>query len=154
MVRSYVVADLSGNLVEVHRSEDTEPTFLSPVFEFIPLHILDQFGCAGSMVSAFDDVYCLSCSSLNSLKLTRLGLWESCVPYCTCIFKNRSYQLLVGLFSEVGRLDGIERRVYPSLLAAFPVMKSVISFHHKLDCNFTPRYVTVGTLDITVLCNV
>ena len=45
---SYVVADLRGNLVEVHRSKDTEPTFLSPVFEFIPLHIRDQFGCAGS----------------------------------------------------------------------------------------------------------
>ena len=74
LVRSYVVADLSGNLVEVHRSEDTEPTFLSPVFEFIPLHIFDQFGCAGSMVSAFDVVYCSSCSPLDSFKLTRLGL--------------------------------------------------------------------------------
>ena len=62
-MRSYVVADLSGNLVEVRRSKDTEPTFLSPVFEFISLHILDHFGCAGSMVSAFDVVYCSSCLS-------------------------------------------------------------------------------------------
>ena len=100
-MRSYVVADLSGNLVEVHRSKDTEPTFLSPVFESTPLHILDQFGCAGSMVSAFDVVYCSSCSSLDSLKLTRLGFWDSCVSYCTFILKNRSCQLLVGLFSEV-----------------------------------------------------
>ena len=69
-MRSYVVADLSCNLVEVHRSKDTEPTFLSPVFEIILLHILDQFGCAGSMVSAFDVVYSSSCSSLDSLKLT------------------------------------------------------------------------------------
>ena len=51
-MRSYVVADLSGNLVKVHRSKDTEPTFLSPVFEFIPFHILDQFGSAGSRVGA------------------------------------------------------------------------------------------------------
>ena len=56
MARSYVVADLSNNLVEVNRSKDTQPTFLSPVFEFIALHILDQFGCAGSIVSAFDVV--------------------------------------------------------------------------------------------------
>ena len=41
LVRSYVVADLSGNLVEVHCSKDNEPTFLSSVFEFTPLHILD-----------------------------------------------------------------------------------------------------------------
>ena len=75
-------ADLIGNLVEVHRSKDTEPTFLSPVFEFIPLHIIDQFGCGGSMVSAFDVVYSLSCLSLDSLNWTRLGLWDSCVPYC------------------------------------------------------------------------
>ena len=68
-MRSYGVADLSGNLVEVHRSKDTEPTFLSLVFEFIPLHILDQFGCAGSVVSAFDVAYSSSCSSLDSLKL-------------------------------------------------------------------------------------
>ena len=70
----YIVADLRGNLVELHRSKDTEPTFLSPVFEFIPLHILDQVGCAGSIVCAFDIVYSSSCSSLDSLKLTRLGL--------------------------------------------------------------------------------
>ena len=58
-MRSYVVADLNGNLVEVHRSKDIKPTFLSPVFEFIPLHILDHFGCAGSMVNAFDVAYSL-----------------------------------------------------------------------------------------------
>ena len=102
MVRSYVVADFSGNLVEVLRSNNTKPTFLSSVFKFIPLRILDQFGCAGSKVSAFDVVYISSCSSLDSLKLTRLGLWDSCVPYCTCILKNRFCQLLVGFFSEVG----------------------------------------------------
>ena len=73
-MRSYIVADLSGNLVEVHRSKDTEPTFLSPVFEFTPLDILDPVGCAGSTVSAFDVVYSSSCSSLDSLKLTQLGL--------------------------------------------------------------------------------
>ena len=98
----YVVADLRGNLVDVHRSEDTEPTFLSSVFEFIPLHILDQFGCAGCIVSAFDVVYSSSGSSLDSLTLTRLGFWNSCVSYCTCILKNKSCQLLVGLFSKVG----------------------------------------------------
>ena len=53
------------------------------------------------LVSAFDVVYSLSCSSLDSLKLTRLGLWDSCVLYCTC--KNRSCQLLVSRFLEYGR---------------------------------------------------
>ena len=102
MVRSYVVTDLSGNLIEVHRSKDTEPMFLSPVFKFISLHILDQFGCSGSMVSGFDVVYSSSCSSLISLKLTRLGLWDSCVPYCPYILKNRSWSTACSPFLRDG----------------------------------------------------
>ena len=130
--------------------------FLSSSHSISVICLVVLFGCAGRMVSAFDDVYSSSCSSLDSLKLTQLGLWDSCVPYCTCILKNRSCQLLVGLFSEVGgggRLDAIEQRIYPCLLAAFQVMKSVFSFHRKLNCKFTPMYFTVGTLDFTVLCN-
>ena len=72
------------------------------------------------LVSAFDVVYSSSCSSLASLKVTRLGLWDSCVPYCTWILKNRSCQLLVGLFLEVGETWWNLATDIPKSASSFP----------------------------------
>ena len=49
-----VVSDVNSNLVVVHSAEDAEPSSLPPVFECVPLQVLQKFCSAGGVISSSD----------------------------------------------------------------------------------------------------